>query len=188
MIEALKSGFLEFLKEKGEVKKITELTLEVALMAVDDLISRSKENNSIPSLKYNLTNNRLNLIKERIKQLEVLKTQLNDEYHMLDDNPEIPPVIASRDRINIFKTISNIENDLFKLKDKQFNLIANTQLNYGSIDSDGVFKDRDVTYPSLISSIYKIFQNIGFGHFTIEEIDKSFDENNISVASLFGGE
>lgn len=107
---------------------------------------------------------------------------------MLDDNPEIPPAIASRDRINILKTISNIENDLFKLKDKQFNLIANTQLNYGSIDSDGVFKDRDVTYPSLISSIYKIFQNIGFGHFTIEEIDKSFSENNISVASLFGGE
>lgn len=187
IINALKSGFLEFLKEKGEVKSIEESTLEIALMAVDDLISRSKEYQAIPALKFNLTNNRLLLIKERVKQLEDLKLQLNSEYNALDDGIT-PSNIITRDRVNILKTINNVENDLFKLKEKQFTLIANAHINYGSFDNNGVFKDRETTYPSLISQIYEIFKKIGFANFTIEKIDQSLNENEITISSLFGGD
>ena len=188
IINTLKSDFLEFLKEKGEQKRITETTLEVALMAVDDLISRAKEYQAVPSLKTNLASNRIKLIKERMKQLEDLKLQLNGEYNSLEDDGSVPSNLITRDRVNILKTINIVENDLFKLKEKQMLLIANTCTNYGSFDKDGVFKDRETTYPYLIAQVYEIFKKIGFGNFTIERINESLNEEELTVASLFGGE
>lgn len=188
IINTLKSDFLEFLKEKGEQKRITETTLEVALMAVDDLISRAKEYRAVPSLKTNLASNRIKLIKERMKQLEDLKLQLNGEYNSLEDDGKTPPNLITRDRVSILKTINIVENDLFKLKEKQMLLIANTYTNYGSFDKDGVFKDREATYPHLIAQVYEIFKKIGFGNFTIERINESLNTEELTVASLFGGE
>lgn len=188
IINTLKSDFLEFLKEKGEQKRITETTLEVALMAVDDLISRAKEYRAVPSLKTNLASNRLKLIKERMKQLEDLKLQLNGEYNSLEDDGKTPLNLITRDRVSILKTINIVENDLFKLKEKQMLLIANTCTNYGSFDNNGVFKDREITYPILIAQVYEIFKKIGFGNFTIERINESLNEEELTVASLFGGE
>lgn len=188
IINTLKSDFLEFLKEKGEQKRITETTLEVALMAVDDLISRAKEYQAVPSLKTNLASNRIKLIKERMKQLEDLKLQLNGEYNSLEDDGSVPSNLLTRDRVSILKTINIVENDLYKLKEKQMLLIANTCTNYGSFDKDGVFKDRENTYPGLITQVYEIFKKIGFGHFTIEKINESLNEEELTVASLFGGE
>lgn len=188
IINSLKNDFLEFLKEKGEQKRITETTLEVALMAVDDLISRAKEYWAVPSLKTNLASNRIKLIKERVKQLEDLKLQLNGEYNSLEDDGSIPTNMLTRDRVNILKTINVVENDLFKLKEKQMLLVANTCTNYGSFDNNGVFKDRETTYPGLIAQVYEIFKKIGFGNFTIERINESLNDEEITVASLFGGE
>lgn len=188
IINTLKSDFLEFLQEKGEQKRITETTLEVALMAVDDLISRAKEYQAVPSLKTNLASNRLKLIKERMKQLEDLKLQLNGEYNSLEDDGGIPKNLLTRDRVSILKTINIVENDLYKLKEKQMLLIANTCTNYGSFDNNGVFKDREDTYPMLIAQVYEIFKKIGFGHFTVERINESLNTEELTVASLFGGE
>lgn len=183
LINVLKTGFLEFLREKGDVKNIESSTIEIALMAVDDLISRFKEYQAVPNLKFNLTSNRLHLINERIKQLESLKKQLKNEYDLLVDGED---AFVGRERVNLLKSINVVDNDLFKLKEKQFTLIANTHINYGSFDGNGVFKDRETIYPSLVSQIYEIFKKIGFANFTIEKIDQNFNNNEISLASLFG--
>lgn len=188
LIHSLRDNLVKHLNERGErIAPATLDSMDLALLSIDELISRNLEREVIHKNKNGLMEFKKTQYETRLNQLFVLKDKLNKSLSFIDWDENVPAYIIVRERNRIVKEIDAVDKDILKLQDDIFLSTVNSKLQFGEMNSNGSYSENNLLISTLVKQVYDLLKPITAGAFSIKEVEQTI-EQNISLNNLFGGD
>lgn len=188
LVHLLRDNLIKHLNERGERITPTALdSMDLALLSIDELISRNLEREIIHKNKTGLMEFQKNQCEVRLNQLLVLKQKFTESLKHIQWDENVPDYIVVRERNKIIKDIDSVDKDILKLQDDIFLATVNSKLHFGEMNSTGSYSENSLLISTLVKQVYDLLKPITAGAFSIKQVEQTFEES-ISLNNLFGGD